>query len=184
MKLKIMKLVMLIGLTIGIMNPIGAEAATKVMWGKTELKVGQIGKVTILDKTDLVKLESDGSLTVVRVLNKGEEFRVYSYKSQHGGLYGVGGGSYVKNSKIAKYETPSKSKLAQLEDAINNPAPIVTVPTTPKVEEGLEVVKGAPSTFKNCTALKQYYPNGVMKGHPAYASKHDRDKDNWACEPY
>ncbi|WP_427138926.1 excalibur calcium-binding domain-containing protein [Psychrobacillus psychrodurans] len=26
-------------------------------------------------------------------------------------------------------------------------------------------------------------PNGVKKGHPAYASKHDVDKDGWACEP-
>ena len=49
---------------------------------------------------------------------------------------------------------------------------------------GLEVLKGAPTTFKNCTALKKYYPKGVKKGHAAYASKHDRDKDGWACEPY
>lgn len=90
----------------------------------------------------------------------------------------------MKKSDKVKYETPSKSKLAQLEEAINNPTPVVTAPSTPKVEAGLEVIKGAPSSFKNCTALKQYYPNGVMRGHPAYASKHDRDKDGWACEPY
>ncbi|WP_195248651.1 excalibur calcium-binding domain-containing protein, partial [Turicibacter sanguinis] len=23
---------------------------------------------------------------------------------------------------------------------------------------------------------------GVPQGHPAYESKHDRDKDGWACE--
>lgn len=44
----------------------------------------------------------------------------------------------------------------------------------------------APSTanesFKNCTELRKKYPNGVSSDHPAYASKHDRDKDNWACE--
>lgn len=88
--------------------------ATKVMWGKTELKKGQIGKVTILTETDLVKLEN-GSLTKVRTLKKGEEFRVYTYKSEQGGLYGVGGGSFVQKSSKVKYETPSKSKLAQLE---------------------------------------------------------------------
>ncbi|QGM32487.1 hypothetical protein GI482_00340 [Bacillus sp. N3536] len=154
------------------------------MWGKTELKEGQIGKITILKPTELVKLESNGSLTTVRMLKSGEEFRVYSFKSQHGGLYGVGGGNYVKKDDRVKYETPSKNKLAQLEAAKNAPVPVVAKPSTPKVEEGLEVVKGAPSSFKNCTALKQYYPNGVMKGHPAYASKHDRDKDGWACEPY
>lgn len=88
--------------------------AVKVMWGKTELKLGQIGKVTILSNTNLVKMESNGSLTTVRPLKKGEEYRVYSYKSDHGGLYGVGGGSYVQKSAQVKYETPSKSKLALL----------------------------------------------------------------------
>lgn len=82
-----------------------AEAASKVMWGKTELKLGQIGKVTVLTKTNLVKLNANGSLTTVRPLKKGEEFRVYSYKGNQGGLYGVGGGSFVqKNSKV-KYES-------------------------------------------------------------------------------
>ena len=86
----------------------------KVMWGKTELKVGQIGKVTILSNTNLVKLESNGTLTTVRTLKKGEEYRVYSYKSNHGGLYGVGAGSYVQKTTNVKYETPSKRKLALL----------------------------------------------------------------------
>ncbi|WP_445677986.1 excalibur calcium-binding domain-containing protein [Psychrobacillus sp. FSL K6-1415] len=31
--------------------------------------------------------------------------------------------------------------------------------------------------------MKEYYPDGVEKGHPAYASKYDGDKDGWACEP-
>lgn len=37
-------------------------------------------------------------------------------------------------------------------------------------------------SFKNCTAMRAVYPSGVGKDHPAYASKHDRDKDGWACE--
>jgi len=87
----------------------------KVMWGKTELKIGQKGKITIVSATSLVKLESDGSLTVVRELKKGEEFRVYSYKNINNGLYGLGGGSYVqKNNTKVKYETPSKAMLAKL----------------------------------------------------------------------
>lgn len=40
----------------------------------------------------------------------------------------------------------------------------------------------APTSFQNCTELRVYYPKGVAQGHPAYASKHDRDKDGWACE--
>ena len=37
-------------------------------------------------------------------------------------------------------------------------------------------------SYKNCTALNAVYPNGVDSSHPAYASKHDRDKDGYACE--
>ena len=84
------------------------------MWGKTELKPGQLGKVTILQDTNLVKLESNGTLTTLRKMEKGEEYRVYSYKSNHGGLYGVGGGSFVQKDIKVKYETPSKVKLALL----------------------------------------------------------------------
>ncbi|MFZ3591497.1 thermonuclease family protein [Bacillus sp. DJP31] len=41
---------------------------------------------------------------------------------------------------------------------------------------------GGTESYKNCTELRKVYPNGVSFDHPAYASKHDRDKDNWACE--
>ena len=37
-------------------------------------------------------------------------------------------------------------------------------------------------SFKNCTELRKVYPSGVPAGHPAYQSKMDRDKDNYACE--
>ncbi len=38
------------------------------------------------------------------------------------------------------------------------------------------------SVYKNCTELRKDYPNGVDSSHPAYAKKHDRDGDGWACE--
>lgn len=41
---------------------------------------------------------------------------------------------------------------------------------------------GGSESYKNCTELRKVYPNGVPSDHPAYESKHDRDKDNWACE--
>lgn len=94
---------------------IQVDASTnKVMWGKTELKQGQIGKVTILADTNLVKIGSNGSLNKVRTLKKGEEYRVYTYKGTNGGLYGLGASSYVQKGSQVKYETPSKSKLALL----------------------------------------------------------------------
>ncbi|MER2009636.1 MULTISPECIES: excalibur calcium-binding domain-containing protein [unclassified Psychrobacillus] len=161
-------------------NGTSMEAASIVMWGKTELKLGQIGKATIVKDSTLVKIGEDGSLQTIRKLNQGDEYRVYSYKSTHNGLYGVGGGSYIQKNNNVLYETPSKSKLALLE----NP-PKTSVPTKPAKSEngnGIEVVPGAPTKFQNCKELNKVYPQGVKKGHPAYASKHDRDKDNWACE--
>ncbi|APC46453.1 thermonuclease [Aeribacillus phage AP45] len=41
---------------------------------------------------------------------------------------------------------------------------------------------GGTEYFKNCTELRKKYPEGVPSDHPAYAPKHDRDKDGWACE--
>jgi outer membrane biosynthesis protein TonB len=36
--------------------------------------------------------------------------------------------------------------------------------------------------FQNCTEMRKVHPNGVPSTHPAYEPKHDRDKDNHACE--
>ena len=45
-----------------------------------------------------------------------------------------------------------------------------------------DINSNAPTSFQNCTKLREWYPNGVGSDHPAYAPKHDRDKDGWACE--
>ncbi|MDM5225765.1 thermonuclease family protein [Cytobacillus sp. NJ13] len=42
--------------------------------------------------------------------------------------------------------------------------------------------EGSTESYQNCTELRKVYPNGVPSTHPAYNSKHDRDKDNFACE--
>ncbi|PIC65317.1 hypothetical protein CSV79_01460 [Sporosarcina sp. P13] len=56
-------------------------------------------------------------------------------------------------------------------------------PVKPKPVPSKPVTKPVTQTnFKNCTELRKVYPNGVSKGHPAYQSKMDRDKDGWACE--
>ncbi|PIC73719.1 MBL fold metallo-hydrolase [Sporosarcina sp. P17b] len=65
------------------------------------------------------------------------------------------------------------------------PSKPVAKPTLvkPKPAPSKPVTKPVPqSNFKNCTELRKVYPNGVSKGHPAYQSKMDRDKDGWACE--
>ncbi|MBS4191176.1 hypothetical protein KHA94_13385 [Bacillus sp. FJAT-49705] len=100
-----------------------SDASAKVMWGKTELKQGQIGKVTILRETPVVKLDDKGNISsVVKRAHKGEEFRVYSYQNKFGGLYGLGGGLFVQKNEVGvKYETPSKTKLALLEGKTTQP---------------------------------------------------------------
>ena len=90
-------------------------ASAKVMWGKTELKQGQIGKVTILSDVHAVKINGS-KIKQDKKLKKGEEYRVYRYQVVgKNGYYGLGGGLFVQKSSKVKYETPSKAKLALLE---------------------------------------------------------------------
>ena len=88
----------------------------KVMWGKTELKSGQLGKVTVLKETKLYALK-ENKLEVHKTLPVKGEYRVYTFKNHASGdIYGVGGGYYVKKDSLIKYETPSKRKLALVKE--------------------------------------------------------------------
>lgn len=107
-----------LALVFSFLSPVVDSAEAKVIWGKIELKQGIIGKVTVLKNTDLYRI-TNNKLYVVRKAKKGQEFGVYSYKKDFGGLYGLGGGIYVKKSSSIKYETPSKAKLEQLKLVIN-----------------------------------------------------------------
>jgi hypothetical protein len=80
----------------------------KVWWDGVELKVGQIGRLTVLEDTPLFKLEGDKKV-YVRTLKKGEFYRIYAFKP---GMLSVGGGLYVDRDEKVKYETPSKYKLS------------------------------------------------------------------------
>ncbi|MFE8701771.1 TraB/GumN family protein [Cytobacillus sp. FJAT-54145] len=86
----------------------------KVVWDDAELKMGQIGRVTILDETELYLLKGE-DLAVHKTLPENGVYRVYSFKTNNNtGLYGVGGGYYIKRDHNVLYETPSKAKLAKL----------------------------------------------------------------------
>lgn len=86
----------------------------KVYWEGAELKKGQIGKIDVTKPINLWKRDGN-KLTYVRVLKPGESYRVYSYDSKFGGQYGLGGGYYITNMKsYITYKTPSKAKLAEL----------------------------------------------------------------------
>lgn len=84
----------------------------KVMWGKTELWKGQLGKVSIKKPVTLWKRLDNGKLDKVRDLKTGDEFRVYRYLNEKSGLYGVGAGMFIeRNASNILYETPSKRNL-------------------------------------------------------------------------
>jgi micrococcal nuclease len=78
-----------------------------------------------------------------------------------------------KSTTTASTSTP-KTSTSKPSSSTSTPKPAAPAPTpapAPKVEY-----------YQNCTELRKVYPNGVPSTHPAYASKHDRDKDNFACE--
>lgn len=86
----------------------------KVMWDDVELKRGQIGRITILEPINLWKRDAKDKLTMARILQPGEVYRVYGYDEKHGGQYAVGSGYWItKMAGYIKYETPSKSLLAK-----------------------------------------------------------------------
>ena len=50
------------------------------------------------------------------------------------------------------------------------------------VSDSESVAEDRCGPYKNCTELRKDHPRGVPKGHCAYQSRMDRDKDGWACE--
>ncbi|WNS75192.1 hypothetical protein RRV45_20325 [Bacillus sp. DTU_2020_1000418_1_SI_GHA_SEK_038] len=149
--------------------------SAKVMWGKTELKEGQIGKVTILTNVNTTKIDGD-TLTQGKGLKKGEEFRVYSNKVVNGSqYYGLGGGLFVQKSDRIKYETPSKAKLAQLKNEsqwkkINPNIDInkgISTQTTIQLKDGKVMIIDDQSSF-----IYDYNTNKWSKAAPTI-QKHD-----------
>lgn len=125
MKRRMMMLFCLLALSLTALN--GQASAAPVMWGKTELKKGQLGKVTVMKEVMLFQLKKS-YIEPVRMLKPGEEFRVYNTKTiRFIPLYGLGGSMYViqndrnNSDSYIKYETPSKRKLALLNNASQSP---------------------------------------------------------------
>lgn len=87
-----------------------------VYWDGSPMRKGQIGRITIMKPINLWKRNSKNEIKYSRILQPGEQYRVYSFDKLHGGQFGVGAGYYITNIKdYIKYETPSKSKLEALE---------------------------------------------------------------------
>jgi exopolysaccharide biosynthesis protein len=92
-----------------------AATTSVVYWDGAQLVKGQVGRVDIVQPINLWKRDSSNKLVFVRVLKKGESYRVYQYSSMYGGQYGVGGPYFVTNVKgYVEYKTPSHTKLMQV----------------------------------------------------------------------
>lgn len=92
------------------------------------------------------------------------------------------GNVHSTTAKPMVIETPKPAPKPTPTPPAPKPTPKPDPKPQPDFGSGLYVIPGAPTSFKNCTEMRKYYSIGVKKGHPAYESKHDRDKDGWACE--
>lgn len=113
---------------------------TKIFWNGIELKAGQIGRLTIVNNTTLVKKQADGSFIKVRTLKAGENYRIYAFLSKPQSMLGVGAGHYVIRDSKVKYETPSTAKLQQnacKSEAIKQTNSVVKLGQTEKQVEAL-----------------------------------------------
>ncbi|WP_244671191.1 anthrax toxin lethal factor-related metalloendopeptidase [Bacillus sp. NTK034] len=89
------------------------DSFAKVYWDGAELVKGQIGRVTVTKPINLWRMEGN-SLKFVRILYPKDKYRVYGYVPERQ-QFRVGGSYYITNMKDrVLYETPSKSKLAEL----------------------------------------------------------------------
>lgn len=102
----------------------GIAYGQKIYWDGSELKPGQIGRVSIVKDTYLYKLSGE-NLMKGKILKAGTSYRIYNFKTN---LLGVGGGYYINRDNKITYKTPSKEKLqasacASKKPSANNPAP-------------------------------------------------------------
>ncbi|OXS77914.1 thermonuclease family protein [Domibacillus enclensis] len=95
-------------------------------------------------------------------------------KEQGIGIWEVENYATEDGYDAAAYEPEPEPEPVVVAEPEPEPAP----EPEPVVEEPVAQVE----SFQNCTALRAVYPDGVPAGHPAYASKHDRDGDDYACE--
>lgn len=103
-------LAILVSFVMSLLFIIPSTASAKVYWNGAELKKGQIGLLTILQQTELYKLNGS-TKTITRTLHPGEVYRIYTFLP---GRLGVGGGYYIDRDSRIKYQTPSKEKLQAL----------------------------------------------------------------------
>lgn len=90
---------------------------TRIYWGDSILRKGQIGRIKVLKPINLWKRDEEGKLIYVRTLETGEQYRVYGYDEQYKGQYNVGSNHWItKMPGYVLYETPSKALLEKAKE--------------------------------------------------------------------
>lgn len=90
---------------------------TRIYWGDSILRKGQIGRIKVLKPINLWKRDEEGKLIYVRTLETGEQYRVYGYDEQYKGQYNVGSNHWItKIPGYILYETPSKALLEKAKE--------------------------------------------------------------------
>ncbi|WP_277585997.1 CAP domain-containing protein [Psychrobacillus antarcticus] len=87
-----------------------ADCPSIAYWDGVELKSGQIGRVLIQKSTTIYK-NVNGKFEFSRTVKPGENYRIYAKRSTY---YHLGGGLVILDNADVLYQTPSKSKVNQL----------------------------------------------------------------------
>ncbi|MCD4837403.1 excalibur calcium-binding domain-containing protein [Neobacillus sedimentimangrovi] len=97
-------------------------------------------------------------------------------RSNQTGLFAYGENGTTKGDLDPK-ETSKPATTYRNSNTSSSSSTTSSATTTPSSSSNGDI-----EFFANCTELRKKYPNGVPASHPAYQSKMDRDKDNYACE--
>ncbi|TFD95745.1 CAP-associated domain-containing protein [Jeotgalibacillus sp. R-1-5s-1] len=108
---------------------------TIIWWDGVELKVGQIGRLTVISDTPLY-VPRDGRKSFSRMLKSGEKYRIYNFAP---GMLGLGGGYFVDRDERVTYETPSSAKKAQIACKVEAQA---RVNQSVKIGESVTIAEG------------------------------------------
>ncbi|AZB44133.1 DUF3298/DUF4163 domain-containing protein [Bacillus sp. FJAT-42376] len=158
-----------LGIAFGAMPHEPALAAAS--WSGSELKPGQIGRVTALTDTSIYTKEGS-AYKKISTLKQNHVSRVYTNR---GGWFGIGGGKYVQSDRTVKYETPSRSRY----EAVNGIKSI-------RMREGsapVEYPQMIGMTNREAEkAINQELKNQAGKSavqYKAFKEKEEKDKEQW-----
>lgn len=86
-----------------------------IIWGKSTLVEGQIGRVNLVKYAVLYKMENNKLIKTNLLRKNGSFYRVYGFTgSGNKQFLNVGGGYYLHRTTATNYETPSIKKKEQL----------------------------------------------------------------------